>query len=418
MCVIIGDMKLEMPKNVKYIHKTLFDAGFDVYAVGGCVRDTLLGKTPGDWDITTDALPADIKKAFRHTVDTGIEHGTVTVLIYGEGNTPPETYEVTTYRIDGEYKDGRHPSHVTFTDSLREDLRRRDFTINAMAYNEKCGLRDLFCGQEDLAAGLIRCVGDPDERFDEDALRILRAVRFSGQLGFAVEQNTREAIIRHASHLDAVSKERIFTEIVKLICSSHIEAVRELFDLKLIDHIAPGFEDIRPLPENVMLPSVPLSEKHVRFAYIMRGMDSGKASSVLKNLKADNDTVRHASLLAGNLFVPLPYDRYALKNFISKMTIPDFEDLLTMKKTLSETGEYKEHCPGENIDSCIALYKSIMHNNEPIYMKDLVVTGNDLRSAGVPEGPEIGKKLGIMLDDIRKNPDDNSLLYLFSKFLH
>lgn len=411
-------MKIELPENVRYIHDSLFNAGYDVYAVGGCVRDTILGKIPGDWDITTSARPVEIKQVFRHTVDTGIEHGTVTVLIYGAKGDPPETYEVTTYRIDGEYMDGRHPEHVTFTDSLREDLRRRDFTINAMAYNERSGLVDLFSGQEDLQAKLIRCVGVPDERFDEDALRILRAVRFAAQLGFTIEHNTRKAIIRHARHLDAVSKERILTEISKLICSSHIDVVKELFSLELITHIADGFEEIKPLPEGIELPAVKTSERHVRFAYIMRGMDAKKAANILKNLKADNDTVHHASLLAENVMVSLPLDRYEFKKIISKMTIRDFEDLLSVKKTLSVTDEYREFCPDEEIDKCIRLFNDIQRKDEPIYMKDLVVTGNDLREVGVPEGPAIGKLLNMMLDDIRRNPDNNSILYLFSKYLH
>lgn len=411
-------MRIELPENVKMIHESLFAAGYDVYAVGGCVRDTILGRTPGDWDMTTDALPEDIKRVFRYTVDTGIEHGTVTVLIYGAKGESPDTYEVTTYRIDGEYLDGRHPEHVIFTDSLREDLRRRDFTINAMAYNEKSGLKDYFGGQEDLKAGLIRCVGIADERFDEDALRILRAVRFAAQLGFTIEHDTREAIVRHAAHLDAVSKERILTEITKLICSSHIEIAGELFDLKLIDHIADGFEDIKPLPESIKLPAVSTSERHVRFAFLMRGMSSKKAAAVLRNLKADNDTVHHASLLAENVMRPLPSDIYEFKKIISKMTLKDFEDLLYMKKTLSPTDEYRECCSSENIDECILLYKGIIDHEEPIYMKDLVVTGNDLRKAGVPEGPALGRILNMMLDDVRRNPDNNSVLYLFSKYLH
>lgn len=410
-------MRIELPENVKNIQNSLFDAGYDVYAVGGCIRDTVLGRTPEDWDITTSALPDEIKSVFRHTVDTGIEHGTVTVLIYGAKGDPPETYEVTTYRIDGEYADSRHPLHVTFTDSLREDLKRRDFTINAMAYNERIGLVDLFCGQEDLKKKLIRCVGIPDERFDEDALRILRAVRFAAQLGFNIEHDTREAVIRHAKHLDAVSKERIMTEITKLICSSHIEVVNELFDLGLITHIADGFEDIKPLPESVKLPAVTSAEKAVRFAYLMRGMAAEKAAAILKNLKADNNTVRRASLLSENVMVPLPYDRYELKKVISKMTVKDFTDLLSMKKALSKTEEYRKCCPSEEIDSCIALFNDIMYKEEPIYMKDLVVTGNSLRSSGVPEGPSIGKILNEMLDDIRRNPDNNSVLYLFSKYL-
>ena len=177
-------MRIQLPEKVTKIIAMLEAAGFEAYAVGGCVRDSILGRKPDDWDITTSAKPDQIKRLFPRTVDTGIKHGTVTVLLEREG------FEVTTYRIDGAYEDGRHPSEVSFTANLREDLRRRDFTINAMAYNEKDGLMDLYGGIADLEAGVIRCVGKAEERFNEDALRMLRAVRFSAQLGFRIEEET------------------------------------------------------------------------------------------------------------------------------------------------------------------------------------------------------------------------------------
>lgn len=208
------NIRITLPEDVKFIISELKKAGFEGYAVGGCVRDSLLGRIPGDWDITTSALPNDIKAVFRRTVDTGIEHGTVTVLLNDS------SYEVTTYRIDGEYKDGRHPESVQFTEQIGEDLKRRDFTINAMAYNDEDGLIDLFNGREDIKRGVIRCVGNADARFDEDALRILRAVRFAAQLDFDIDADTRNAISSHAPNLHAVSKERILVEISKLICSA------------------------------------------------------------------------------------------------------------------------------------------------------------------------------------------------------
>ena len=177
-------MKINIPSDVNFIIRTLQDAGYEAYAVGGCVRDSVLGREPNDWDITTSAKPEEVKKLFKVTIDTGIQHGTVTVLIKGTG------YEVTTYRIDGEYTDHRRPDEVTFTSKLSEDLLRRDFTINAMAYNNVSGLVDLYGGVEDLEKGIIRCVGNPDDRFDEDALRIMRAVRFAAQLGFEIDPGT------------------------------------------------------------------------------------------------------------------------------------------------------------------------------------------------------------------------------------
>lgn len=229
---------IRLPEDVKKIISELEKAGYEAYAVGGCIRDSILGRTPGDWDITTSAKPRKIKETFRRTVDTGIEHGTVTVLL-GD-----HSYEVTTYRVDGDYKDLRHPAAVTFTASLEEDLKRRDFTINAMAYNDSAGLVDLYGGMEDLKKQLIRCVGDPDDRFNEDALRILRAVRFAAQLDFDIEAATRTAIARHAANLSAVSKERIMTELSKLICSAHIEKAEMLSELGLSPWLAEHFQKV------------------------------------------------------------------------------------------------------------------------------------------------------------------------------
>ena len=194
---------IQMPGAVSVIIHTLQNAGYEAYAVGGCVRDSILGRVPDDWDITTSARPEQVKALFRRTVDTGIKHGTVTVLMDKEG------YEVTTYRIDGMYEDGRHPKDVTFTASLTADLRRRDFTINAMAYNDEDGLVDIFGGIQDIKGRLLRCVGDPEARFGEDALRMMRAVRFSAQLDYDIEENTRKAIKTLARTLEKVSAERI-----------------------------------------------------------------------------------------------------------------------------------------------------------------------------------------------------------------
>ena len=182
------DIEIRIPPGAARILRVLEDHGYEAFVVGGCVRDSLLGRNPNDWDITTSALPLQVKALFRRTIDTGLKHGTVTILMDGE------PFEVTTYRVDGEYLDGRHPSEVTFTASLQEDLQRRDFTINAMAYSEKKGLQDLFGGLPDLETGLIRAVGDPAKRFGEDALRIMRAVRFAAQLGYEVEADTVQAM--------------------------------------------------------------------------------------------------------------------------------------------------------------------------------------------------------------------------------
>ena len=227
-------MRIQLPEKVSKIINCLTEAGYEAYAVGGCVRDTLLGRTPGDWDITTSAKPAEVKALFGRTIDTGILHGTVTVMLGKEG------FEVTTYRIDGEYEDARHPKNVVYTANLLEDLKRRDFTINAMAYNDAEGLIDAFDGIADLKKGVIRCVGDPMDRFGEDALRMLRAVRFAAQLGFSIEEKTRGAIISLAPNLSRISAERIQTELVKLLVSAHPEEMRTVYETGISKVIPAG----------------------------------------------------------------------------------------------------------------------------------------------------------------------------------
>ena len=229
------DVKIKMHGKVNNIIGVLQEAGFEAYAVGGCIRDSLLGRTPNDWDITTSAKPMEVKALFSHTIDTGIQHGTVTILLDREG------FEVTTYRIDGEYEDGRHPKEVSFTGSLEEDLKRRDFTINALAYNETAGLIDIFEGQKDLKDGIIRCVGNAEERFTEDALRMLRAIRFSAQLGYRIEENTLTAIHKLAGNLEKISAERIQTELLKLMVSPHPDYLRTAYECGVTKVFFPEF---------------------------------------------------------------------------------------------------------------------------------------------------------------------------------
>lgn len=225
-----------MPEAVREIITTLENAGFEAFAVGGCVRDALLGREPADWDVTTSAKPLEVKSLFGRTIDTGIRHGTVTVMKNHTG------YEVTTYRIDGEYEDARHPKEVSFTSNLIEDLKRRDFTINAMAYNDRAGLVDAFDGVGDIKKGVIRCVGNAEERFSEDALRMLRAIRFSAQLGFTVEEETRAAIMKLAQNLRKISAERIQTELVKLLVSDHPDYLRTAYETGITAVVLPEFD--------------------------------------------------------------------------------------------------------------------------------------------------------------------------------
>ena len=253
---------MKIPGNVERIIRTLNDHGYEAYAVGGCVRDTLLDRKPGDWDITTSARPQEVKELFRRTIDTGIQHGTVTVMMDRTG------YEVTTYRIDGEYEDGRHPKQVEFTSSLIEDLKRRDFTINAMAYSHETGIVDEFGGVEDLNAKTIRCVGDPMERFTEDALRILRAIRFSAQLDFTIEEQTWNAIRVIAPNIAKVSKERIQVELTKLLLSDHPEKIREVYETGISPYISENFDSLNW--KMAEIPTTLPKEKYVRWAGFLR----------------------------------------------------------------------------------------------------------------------------------------------------
>lgn len=227
---------IQLPEKVKYILETIMEAGYEAYAVGGCIRDSILGRIPDDWDITTSADPYQIKELFGRTIDTGIKHGTVTVMLDKEG------FEVTTYRIDGEYEDGRHPKEVTFTANLIEDLKRRDFTINAMAYNETNGLVDAFHGLEDMEQKVIRCVGCAKERFREDALRMMRAVRFSAQLGCRIEAETAKAMKELAANLSQISAERIQAELTKLVLSPHPEYLRIAYETGITAVVLPEFD--------------------------------------------------------------------------------------------------------------------------------------------------------------------------------
>lgn len=230
-------VKIEMPDKVKFVIRLLAEAGFEAYAVGGCIRDSILGRIPKDWDITTNASPEEVKRIFKRTIDTGIEHGTVTVMLDREG------FEVTTYRIDGKYEDNRHPSSVVFTRNLKDDLLRRDFTINAMAYNEKEGLVDLFGGIFDLHNGIIRAVGNPDERFREDALRIMRAVRFAAELGFDIEAETFGAMKKFAPNLQDISAERIRVELQKLIMGPYPEKISLAVEAGITDIVFPEWNE-------------------------------------------------------------------------------------------------------------------------------------------------------------------------------
>lgn len=430
-------MHFEIPQKVEIIINTLEEAGFEAYAVGGCVRDALLGRTPNDWDITTSAKPEQVKVLFHRTVDTGIAHGTVTVLLEKDG------FEVTTYRVDGEYEDGRHPKEVTFTASLEEDLKRRDFTINAMAYNPKKGLVDLFEGQKDLEDKVIRCVGDPLERFTEDALRIMRAVRFSAQLGFSLEENTRKALSVLAPNLKHVSAERIQVELVKLLVSPHPDYLRTAYEAGITKEFLPEFDRCMETTQNTphhcysvgehilhsllyvkedkvlrltMLlhdigkPVVRTTDKNGRDHFKMHAPEGEKmAKGILRRLKFDNDTIgKVCRLIRWHDLRPTPEmaDVRKAMNVIGEDIFPMWmevqyadnqakSDYRRLEKEARQAGVRKS-------------WEVITREEQCVSLKKLAVTGSDLIAAGMKPGKEIGNTLNALLELVLENPEKNT----------
>lgn len=438
-------MNIQLPEKVSEIINCLRSHNFEAYAVGGCVRDSLLGRTPSDWDITTSATPEEVKSLFSHTVDTGIQHGTVTVMLGHEG------FEVTTYRIDGEYEDARHPKEVAFTLSLREDLKRRDFTINAMAYNEESGLVDLFGGAQDLERGVIRCVGDPGERFREDALRMFRAVRFAAQLGFSVEKNTAGAISELAGSLARISAERIQTELVKLLVSPHPEEMRQIYELGISDVVLPEFSVMMETPQNnphhmysvgehtiKALQLIP-EDKVLRLTMLLhdvakppcritdrKGIDhfpghpkrgAQMAEKILKRLKFDNDTIRRVTALVLIHDNQPPANPVSIRKALVKDGLDQYPALFLVKR--ADIGAQSDHLRESKlkyVDAYEAVYNQIIENGDCLSLKELAVTGGDLISAGMKPGKELGDVLERMLQDVLENPEWNKKEILLNRF--
>lgn len=392
-------MEIKIPAPAEEILTKLNENGYEAYVVGGCVRDMILGREPGDWDITTSALPEQVKQVFRRTVDTGIQHGTVTVMM-GDGG-----YEVTTYRIDGEYADGRHPDSVTFTPSLTEDLKRRDFTVNAMAYNGNTGLVDEFGGMEDLGRGIIRCVGEPMDRFSEDALRILRAIRFSAQLGFTIEGRTYEAIRAIAPNMVHVSKERIQAELTKLLLSPHPGHISMVYETGISPYVSETFHKVSFLG----IPSVPAQVppvRHMRWAAFLRKCLPDEAVKILKDLKLDNDTINRVRTLVSWQDYRLGPDKYSIRIAMSRMEPDLFDDLLEFRMCLSEAGA------GQDLAHTALLVDEIRRAGDCISLKTLAVGGNDIIKAGIRPGREVGLTLARLLEMVLEEPERNTKEYL------
>lgn len=387
--------RIEMPVQVEEILGKLREHGYEAFAVGGCVRDAILGRIPGDWDITTSAHPEEVKQVFGHTIDTGLQHGTVTVMRDHIG------YEITTYRIDGEYEDGRHPKEVVFTAELREDLRRRDFTINAMAYSHETGIVDIFGGTEDLAARRIRCVGDAGERFTEDALRILRAVRFSAQLGFSIEEMTWQALCELAPSLVHVSKERVQVELTKTLLSDRPEYIWKTEAAGLAPYISKTFPEVfaawkerkRISGAAAHLPA----EKALRWAYFLAPAGEESCVRVLRELKMDNDTIDKAKILSRFAFTQIEPEEVSVRRAMSAMEDMVFDWLLLLQEVLMPERM-------DAVEMVRSLAKQIRERSDCIRLKTLAVTGKDLIQAGIQPGPALGKTLHLLFEKVLENP--------------
>ena len=401
------DRTIQSPEKVGRIIGTLQEHGYEAYAVGGCIRDSILGREPEDWDITTSAMPEETKALFDKTFDTGIQHGTITVLLEKEG------FEVTTYRIDGKYEDSRHPKEVTFTRNLREDLLRRDFTINAMAYNETDGLVDIFGGLEDLEEGMIRCVGTAKERFKEDALRILRGVRFAAQLGFDIEEDTRQGMKELAWTLQNISAERIQVELVKMITSKRPEMLREAYELGMTRIVLPEFDQLMTTGQETPHHMYSVGEhtlhamKNIRADKILRLAmllhDMGKpalktvdeagvahfkkhaleseriAENVLRRLKFDNDTIRKVTRLVRCHDLRMPATAKSVRRAMNQIGEELFPYYMEVRRAdVLAQSMYQREEKIENLDQIEELYHQIVEDGDCVSLKDLAVTGRDL----------------------------------------
>ena len=386
--------KMNMPQEVEYIISKLLESGFEAFVVGGAVRDFLLGNEPGDYDITTSALPLEVKEVFKaeKTVDTGIKHGTVSVILNHKA------YEVTTYRIDGEYLDSRHPESVSFTRNVKDDLSRRDFTVNAMAYNETLGLVDLFFGGEDLKKGIIRAVGVAEKRFDEDALRILRALRFASKLDFEIEESTSRAIFEKAPLLLRVAKERIYTEWIKLLAGKGAyRIINEYRDV--IKVFLPELESFS-LPEEKLFN---IASPDLRLISLFAEKSVDLWLSAIESLRADNKIKLLGKILLENLSANIG-ESYEMKRMLSKIGSEYTKRLIEFKSLL-----------GKNTDSEEKLYDGILSRGECFKLSDMKLSGKDLAEIGV-FGRKTGEILEKALDGVMKGeiPNEREALLSFS----
>ena len=422
---------VNIPTNANILIHILQDHGYDAYVVGGCVRDSVLGRAPHDWDICTSATPSEMIDIFKdkRVIETGLQHGTITVVV------DDDAYEVTTFRVDGDYSDHRRPDVVTFTASLEDDLSRRDFTINAMAYNDEEGLIDPFGGLVDIHDGVIRCVGNANDRFQEDALRILRALRFACKMGFEIEQYTSCAIISNAQLLATISKERVNSELCKMIssrsfpmilllyCGVFCQVIPELCDLV-------GFEQHNPYHDyDVFIHTVKAltydesDDLVTRLAILFH--DFGKphcyqddedgtrhfkghsrvsaeiADGIMVRLRFDNKTRHDVAELVHYHDATFEVGHKYVKRWLNKIGEEQFRRLLNVRR--ADVKGHKKEYDAERIrkvDTIELLIEEVLQDNECFSMRDLVINGNDLIDIGYKTGKELGNTLNILLQKV------------------
>ena len=437
-------MQLSISDGASRILTRLTDAGYEAYIAGGAVRDLIMGKTPHDYDIATNAEPKEIKSLFAKTIDTGIKHGTVTVIENKIG------YEITTFRRDGDYKDGRHPSEVEYVKDKRIDCLRRDFTINAMMYNPQSGLTDFFCGRRDIRTGIVRAVGTAEVRFKEDALRMLRAVRFKAQLGFEIEEKTAQAIRKCAVLIKKVSRERILEELNKILLSDNPDYIRDLHSLGLLKFILPELDrcfgepqrnkyHIYDVGEHIMqtVKNTP-KDLDLRWAALLH--DTGKpccpsvdangiihfyghhresrriAVDVLYRLHMGADSIRDIALLVENHDYRVEPNFTSVKRMMSKTGAELFEKLLILQRA-DNMAKNPSLLPDKlrRIDGGLNIYHEVIASKQPYRVSDLAVNGRDLMNVGYRQGREIGDGLKALLDEVIIKPELNNRAYLLKR---
>ncbi|MEG2193699.1 MAG: CCA tRNA nucleotidyltransferase [Terrisporobacter sp.] len=406
-------MKIFLPTKVKYIIDQIYNHGYEAYIVGGCVRDSIIGTQPHDYDITSSATPEKIMEIFadHKCIETGIEHGTVSILIN------EEIFEITTYRVEGEYKDHRRPEKVEYTRSLEEDLKRRDFTINSMAYNEKNGLVDIFGGISDINNKIIKTVGNPDERFEEDGLRMIRAIRFSSKLDFKIEKNTINAIYKNAPIIKNISLERISDELSEIILSDNPQNLMFIFDTKLLNYL-----NISNEIDNSKL-SI-LKEKLRTLNNIDKDLIKRLAALdfIIKDLDINCKSICNSLIFSKKINKTVNI----LLNYMVSLDICNL-DKIQIKKVLKDINmdifkTYLEICKGilynnknnEIIDNIINILKKIEENNECYTIKNLDINGTDIMNLGY-KNEKIGLILNYLLDEVIKNPNINKKNILIEK---